>query len=352
MKCAYKLLTVSLICGTSALQTAYAVDYLLPPSGSRIIGENQIYTVPNEGKNLEYVAAQYNTGVLLMLEANNTVDPFLPKPGSQLVVPSQMILPDTPREGIVINVAELRLYYYPPGQNRVEVFPLGIGQLGRETPVMTTRISQKIPNPTWTPTANTRAREAARGIKLPPVIPAGPNNPLGQYALRLEQGGGEYLIHGTNVKNSIGMRVSSGCMRMRAPDIKSLFSQVAWGTRVQIIDEPVKFTVEPNGKRYIEVHQPLSRNDWDNPQTMPIAINVALGRFIDSPLSDTTAIDNAITRRAGYPVEVNAGMVTAPPITPLGTAPVQRTRLLSSPAPITPVQASNSVLSSGAVDTQ
>lgn len=322
MKRAFSQITLILISALAASQSARAVDYLLPPPGSRIIGENQTYNVPTDGKDLEAVAAKYNTGILLLLEANNTVDPYLPKPGSELTIPSQMILPDTPRVGIVINLAELRLYYYPPGQNRVEVYPLGIGQLGRETPVMVTRVSQKIPNPTWTPTANIRARSAAQGITLPAMVPAGPNNPLGRYALRLEQGGGEFLIHGTNARNSIGLRVSSGCMRMRAPDIKALFSQVAWGTRVQIINEPVKYSVEPDGRRYVEVHQPLSRNDWDNPQTLPIAISATFGAFIDNPLSDQALVGTAITRRAGYPVLVNAqqGVPSQPvPITPVQT---------------------------------
>jgi lipoprotein-anchoring transpeptidase ErfK/SrfK len=333
MKCAFTKITFLLISTLAASQSAWAVDYLLPPPGSRIIGENKTYIVPNDGKNLEAVAAKYSTGVLLLLEANNTVDPFLPKPGSELIIPSQMILPDTPREGIVINLAELRLYYYPPGQNRVEVYPLGIGQLGRETPVMVTRISQKIPNPTWTPTANIRARSAAQGINLPAVVPAGPNNPLGRYALRLEKGGGEYLIHGTNARNSIGLRVSSGCMRMRAPDIKALFSQVAWGTRVEIINEPVKYTTEPDGKRYVEVHQPLSRNDWENPQTVPIAISASFGSFIDNPLSDKAQVDSALARRAGYPVLINAPQGV--PSQPVNITPVQSVRAATGAAPVT-----------------
>lgn len=335
MKCAFSQLTIIFISALAASQSAWAVDYLLPPPGSRIIGENQTYIVPNDGKNLEAVAAKYNTGVLLLLEANNTVDPFLPKAGSEITIPSQMILPDTPREGIVINLAELRLYYFPPGQNRVEVYPLGIGQLGRETPVMVTRISQKIPNPTWTPTANIRARSAAQGITLPAVVPAGANNPLGRYALRLEKGGGEFLIHGTNARNSIGLRVSSGCMRMRAPDIKALFTQVAWGTRVQIINEPVKFTTEPDGRRFVEVHQPLSRNDWENPQTVPIAVSATFAAFIDNPLSDKAQVDSAITRRSGYPVLINAAQGV--PSQPVNITPIQSVRTAPGAAPVTQV---------------
>ncbi|EOI3501783.1 L,D-transpeptidase LdtE [Cronobacter dublinensis] len=295
----------------------HAVDYPLPPPGSRLIGQNQTYIVPAASKNLEKVAETFQTGVLLLLEANNTVDPFLPTPGSELTIPTQMLLPDTPREGIVVNLAELRLYYYPPGENRVEVYPIGIGLNGRETPVMSTRIIQKIPNPTWTPTAAMRARSQAQGITLPAVIPAGANNPLGRFALRLQQGGGEYLIHGTNARSSIGLRASSGCIRMRAADIKALFNQVAWGTRVQIINEPVKYASEPDGQRYVEVHQPLSRSDADNPQTMPVVIIAAFGQFIDDAGTDAMAVDNALTRRAGYPVTVSAHSAPPAQVTPI-----------------------------------
>lgn len=318
MKCAFSLTLISFACAMLSSQAAFAVSYPLPPPGSRLIGENVRYTVPNDGKNLESIAAKFNTGILLLLEANNTVDPWLPKPGSEVIIPSQMLLPDTPREGIVINLAELRLYYYPPGQNRVDVYPIGIGQLGRETPEMVTRISQKIPNPTWTPTANIRARSLAQGIKLPAVVPAGPNNPLGRYALRLEQGGGEYLIHGTNVARSVGMRVSSGCIRLRAADIKALFNQTSWGTRVQIVNQPVKYATEPDGRRYVEVHQPLSRNDWENPQTVPIAVNASFASFSDNPASNRELIEQAMARRAGYPVQVSVTQKgVSPSVVPL-----------------------------------
>ncbi len=330
------LITLSLLGSLSASHGVWAVDYTLPAPGSRLIGQNQIYTVPADGKNLESIAQRFDTGILLLLEANNTVDPLLPMPGSELTIPSQMLLPDTPREGIVINLAELRLYYYPPGKNIVQVFPIGIGQQGRETPVMSTRIIQKIPNPTWTPTANIRARSLAQGIKLPAVIPAGPNNPLGRYALRLEQGGGEYLIHGTNARSSVGLRASSGCMRMRAADIQTLFAQAAWGTRVQIVNEPIKFSVEPDGRRYVEVHQPLSRNDWEDPQTVPIAVTARFVQFSEETGSDYNGINSAIVRRAGYPVQVNA---TASPSTPV--MPVQSVR--SNVAPVS--QASGTLVS-------
>jgi len=283
------------------------MDYPLPPAGSRLIGQNQTYTIQEGDNKLQTIARRFNTAAQVILETNNTIAPVNPAPGTVITIPSQMLLPDTPREGIVVNLAELRLYYFPPGENIVQVFPLGIGQLGLETPVTTTRVSQKIPNPTWTPTAGIRARSLEQGIKLPPVVPAGPNNPLGRFALRLGVGNGEYLIHGTSAPDSVGLRVSSGCMRMNAPDIKALFEQVRVGTRVQIINEPVKFSVEPDGKRYIEVHRPLAQAEGENPQVSPITHSADFATFVSQAGSDKALIDKALSRRAGIPVVVSSG---------------------------------------------
>ena len=301
------LITLLLLSSLGALQSARAMDYPLPPAGSRLIGQNQTYTIQEGDNKLQTIARRFNTAAQVILETNNTIAPVNPAPGTVITIPSQMLLPDTTREGIVVNLAELRLYYFPPGQNIVQVYPLGIGQLGLETPVTTTRVSQKIPNPTWTPTPGIRARSLEQGIKLPPVVPAGPNNPLGRFALRLGVGNGEYLIHGTSAPDSVGLRVSSGCMRMNAPDIKALFEQVRVGTRVQIINEPVKFSVEPDGKRYIEVHRPLAQVEGENPQVSPITHSADFAAFVSQAGSDKALIDKALSRRAGIPVIVSSG---------------------------------------------
>ncbi|HIC8927147.1 TPA: L,D-transpeptidase LdtE [Enterobacter asburiae] len=301
------LITLLLLSSLGALNSARAMDYPLPPAGSRLIGQNQTYTIQEGDNKLQTIARRFNTAAQVILETNNTIAPVNPAPGTVITIPSQMLLPDTPREGIVVNLAELRLYYFPPGENIVQVFPLGIGQLGLETPVTTTRVSQKIPNPTWTPTPGIRARSLEQGIKLPPVVPAGPNNPLGRFALRLGIGNGEYLIHGTSAPDSVGLRVSSGCMRMNAPDIKALFEQVRVGTRVQIINEPVKFSVEPDGKRYIEVHRPLAQAEGENPQVSPITHSADFATFVSQSGSDKVLIEKALSRRAGIPVIVSSG---------------------------------------------
>lgn len=289
---------------------ASATEYPLPAADSRLIGENITYTVPEDGRSLEAIAAHYKIGLLGMLEANPGTDPWLPKAGSQLIIPGQMLLPDTKREGIVVNLAELRLYYYPLNEDKVVVYPIGIGQSGANTPPMITRISQKIPNPSWTPTPNIRKRYAQEGKALPVTISAGPDNPMGLFALRLAYGQGHYLIHGTNADFGIGMRVSSGCIRLRPEDIEALFNSVPKGTRVQIINEPLKYAIEPDGKRYVEVHQPLSRTERDDPQTMPIALTENAKKFARSALSDDAVIKEAITRRSGMPVLASAGEAT------------------------------------------
>lgn len=301
------LITVALLTALSVSHGVWAVDYPLPPANSRLIGQNQWWTVQEGDRNLQAIARHFDTAAMLILEANDTLAPVEPKPGTQVLIPSQMLLPDVPREGIVVNLAELRLYYFPPGQNQVQVYPLGIGQQGLETPEMTTRVGQKIPNPTWTPTAGIRARSLEKGIKLPPVVPAGPNNPLGRYALRLAYGNGEYLIHGTSAPDSVGLRVSSGCMRMNAADIQALFSQVKTGTPVRVINQPVKFAIEPDGKRYVEVHRPLTQDEAGNTRTIPHTLPAAFHQFAGDKTVDDAQLKKALSRRAGYPVVVSTG---------------------------------------------
>ncbi|MFI8416448.1 L,D-transpeptidase family protein [Serratia sp. NPDC078593] len=307
MKRALSLMGVLFATVLTGMQTASATEYPLPPADSRLIGENITYTVPNDGRSLEAIAAEFQIGLLGMLEANPGTDPYLPKPGSVLTIPTQMLLPNTPREGIVVNLAELRLYYYPKDEKKVIVYPIGIGQTGMNTPLKVTSVSQKIPNPTWTPTANIRKRYAAQGVTLPGVVPAGPENPMGLFAMRLAMGRGEYLIHGTNANFGIGMRVSSGCIRLRPNDIEALFSKVPKGTRVQIINEPVKVSAEPDGKRYVEVHQPLSKVESDDPQTMPIHLSKEQKAFLNAAETDKAEFDSAMVRRSGMPVLVSVG---------------------------------------------
>ncbi|MFY9995259.1 MAG: L,D-transpeptidase [Leclercia sp.] len=286
-------------------QSALAVSYPLPPEGSRLVGNPLVITVP-QGNTLplEAFAAQYSQGLSNMLEANPGTDLFLPQSGSQLIVPQQVILPETVREGIVVNVAEMRLYYYPQGSNTVEILPIGIGEAGRETPRnWVTTVQRKQEGPTWSPTPNTRRAYAKEGKTLPAFVPAGPDNPMGLYAIYI---GRLYAIHGTNANFGIGLRVSQGCIRLRDDDIKYLFDNVPVGTRVQLIDQPVKTTIEPDGSRWVEVHEPLSRNrtEFESSNKVPLPITPALRAQLKGAGVDTVRVDGALERRSGMPVNI------------------------------------------------
>lgn len=287
-------------------KSASAVTYPLPTDGSRLVGENQVVTIPDGNTlPLEDFAAQYQMGLSNMLEANPGVDPYLPKGGTILNIPQQLILPDTPHEGIVINSAEMRLYYYPKGTNTVIVLPIGIGQLGKDTPInWVTKVERKRANPTWTPTAKMHAEYAAAGEPLPPVVPAGPDNPMGLYALYI---GRLYAIHGTNANFGIGLRVSHGCVRLRNEDIKFLFENVPVGTRVQFVNEPVKATSEPDGSRYIEVHNPLSTSEdqINNNELVPITLTKAVTTVTSQSDVDQNVVEQAVQNRSGMPVRLN-----------------------------------------------
>lgn len=300
---------VKLLCALAVAlgcQSALAVTYPLPPEGSRLVGSTLNITVPKDNHlPLEAFAAQYGQGLSNMLEANPGVDVFLPKSGSTLVIPQQLILPNTVRQGIVLNVAEMRLYYYPPGSGTVEVLPIGIGQAGRETPRnWVTSVERKQEAPSWTPTANTRREYAKRGESLPAFVPAGPDNPMGLYAIYI---GRLYAIHGTNANFGIGLRVSQGCIRLRNDDIKYLFDNVPVGTRVQIIDQSVKYTTEPDGSRWVEVHEPLSRNraEYESDNKVPLPITPALRSFTQGAGVDVNRAKATLERRSGMSVNIS-----------------------------------------------
>jgi L,D-transpeptidase YcfS len=265
-----------------------------------MVGRTQYHQVES-GESLADIAKQYDVGFLTLMAANKGVDPFLPAEDFVLTIPTQIILPQVPREGIVINLAELRLYYFQPEKNLVHIFPVGIGRIGRDTPEMVTSISQKRPNPTWTPPASIRKEYLEKGIELPRVVPAGPENPLGEYAMRLAYGVGDYLIHGTNKDFGIGLRVSSGCIRMNPKDIDWLFPKVKLGEKVRVINEPVKIALEPDRSVFLEAHEPLTRSDGSKKDLkIPQELQWWLEEF---DLSDAKA-RAAILAQNGVPVEV------------------------------------------------
>ncbi|WP_158783255.1 L,D-transpeptidase family protein [Pantoea sp. BAV 3049] len=306
MKKSIRALAALALAVTAYSHSAFAVVYTLPAANSRLIGQNLEITLPQDSKlPLEAFAAQYQMGLSNMLEANPGVDVYLPKAGSKLIIPQQLILPDAPREGIVINSAEMRLYYYPKGTNTVVVLPVGVGELGKDTPInWTTAVERKKDGPTWTPTKKMHADSVAAGAPLPAVFPAGPDNPMGLYALYI---GRLYAIHGTNANFGIGLRVSHGCVRLRADDIKWLFDNVPVGTRVQFIDQPIKATVEPDGSRLVEVHNPLSQTEeqFNSREPIPLSITPVVNKVVSDASVDTAAMEDALKARTGMPTKVN-----------------------------------------------
>ncbi|HFQ9141844.1 TPA: L,D-transpeptidase family protein [Enterobacter cancerogenus] len=286
--------------------SAFALTYSLPKDNSRLIGENISVVIPKHNrKPLEYYASMYNVGLSNLLEANPGVDPYLPADGTALHIPRQLLLPDAPRKGIIINSAEMRLYYYPPEEGHVIVLPIGIGMVGGKTPDnWVTKVQRKKAGPTWTPTLHERQDYAKEGVILPVTVPAGPENPMGLYALYI---GNLYAIHGTNADFGIGLRVSHGCVRLRAPDIEELFKIVPAGTRVQFVNQPVKVAKEPDGSVWIEVHEPLSETLEDFESTKKVALPVVpkLQQYVQSGVVNPEKVSKAIDRRSGEPTRID-----------------------------------------------
>lgn len=254
----------------------YAVEYDLPSKNLRLIGVNQYHKI-QKGDYFQNIAEKYNVGFLALMAANPGVDPFLPELDSKLVIPSAMLLPYAKHEGILINLPELRLYYFPANEDKVHVFPVGIGREGLATPKATSYISSKRKDPTWRPTDAMRKRYfKEHGKELAREIPAGPDNPFGKYALRL--GTSEYLIHGTNQRFGIGMRASSGCIRMFDEDIEWMFENIPLNTKVRIIEQPIKMSYESEGRRVIEVHSPLTIDNTAQKVKVTAAVKNFIGK--------------------------------------------------------------------------
>ncbi len=197
---------------------------------SDIVGINTYYTVMQED-NFYALARRYNIGIIELISANPGMDPWVPEPETVIKIPTIHILPEKSlRKDIVINLPELRLYYFQ-NEKVVMTFPIGIGREGWQTPVGKTKIIQKRKNPSWTPPQSIREENPG----LPLVVPPGPDNPMGEYALSLALSG--IAIHGTNRPYGIGVRSSHGCIRMYPEDIEQLFDVVNIGTQVTIIDQ-------------------------------------------------------------------------------------------------------------------
>jgi len=294
---------LSLVTLVAVACPALALELPMPAPGEDIVGQVQVIEARYEDTFADLGAAN-DLGYLEMVAANPGVDPWLPGAGTEVILPTRYILPPGPREGIVINLAEYRLYYYPKGQNVVHTFPLGIGREGWSSPVANARITAKTPNPGWYPPKSIREEHAAEGDPLPSYVPPGPDNPLGPYKMALSVPG--YLIHGSNKKFGIGMRVSHGCFRMLNHNVLQLADMAPVGTPVRIINEPYKFG-RSNGRVYLEAHAPLDDTGVDASvvDKHTAVINTLLKRDELGDLRlDWEMVREVVASEDGLPVEI------------------------------------------------
>lgn len=282
-------------------QTSFSLTFELPRDGD-LIGEIQMTTV-RVGESLAEIGRRYDVGVYEMIEANPSVDPWIPPTGSVVVIPTQFILPSGPRKGIVLNLAEMRLYYYDPLKPIVTTYPIGIGKKGWSTPLATTTVVRKKKDPTWTPPESIRREHREKGDILPAVVAGGPDNPMGRYAIYLAMEG-SYHIHGTHKPGGIGVRGSHGCMRLYPEDIEALYYIVPIGTTVRIIHEPYKIGWHKN-HLYLESHQPLTEAGYVNSDSIE-SLKTAIERAITGTYTvNWTSAQMAAKAQKGYPMRID-----------------------------------------------
>jgi L,D-transpeptidase ErfK/SrfK len=245
--------------GCALAAPALATVYTLSDPDQQVVGEDQTVTTVYEDT-LYDLARTYSLGSEELIRVNPGIDPWLPGAGKPILVPSRHILPPGPHLGIIVNLPEHRLYYFPKPKRgaaqQVISYPVSIGKMDWRTPLGVTHVISKEKDPVWIPTESVRAEHAADGDPLPPRVPPGPNNPLGAFAMRLAAGNGTYLIHGTNNPIAVGLAVTHGCIRMYPEDVAALFPLIPVGTPVRIINEPVK-VAWVDGELLLEAHPPV-----------------------------------------------------------------------------------------------
>jgi L,D-transpeptidase ErfK/SrfK len=289
-----------------------AESFPLPENSDSVVGELR-YTEVRRGETLVDIAREVNLGYDQIILANPTLNRWIPDERAKVVVPHQYVLPGTTRRGLVLNIAELRLYFYPPitnGQPRyVVTHPVSIGRMDWRTPLGQTSVVKKERDPTWRPPPSIRREHELDGDHLPDFIAGGaPDNPLGRFALRL--GFPSYLIHGVDERKAygIGMRVTHGCIRMYPEDIESLFPQVQVGTPVLIVNEQVKIG-QRDGRIFLEVHQPLEENEDEAAPVAPRIPAADVVQFVRRRLGEMLDLDYSLIaeiaeRGDGIPTEI------------------------------------------------
>ena len=289
---------------------SYATTYNLPTSnGDRVVeaSTNETITVTaDHDQTLLDIARRYNLGQTEIVTINPMLDRWLIKKGTVVRLPNRRILPNTPHDGITLNIAEYRMYYYPadtPGT--VRSYAHGVGRQDWQTPLGKTSVAKKVKDPSWHPPESIRREHAANGDPLPEIVPPGPNNPLGAYALYLNLPG-EYRIHGTDVDKifGIGMQITHGCVRMYPEDIEALYKSVPIGTPVYIVKQPIKVGWLDN-TLYIEAHPDLEGEEKTADQRYSSALAlIQKANNNELPEFDQIALNQAIKALDGTPVPI------------------------------------------------
>jgi len=321
-------LLLSLFLASSSLQ---ATVFLLPenPSDSLIKAEDMLtnsQTFAGQKDDLLDIARRFDLGQNEIVRLNPTVDRWLPAMDAPIQLQNTRLLPDSTPKGIILNLPEFRLYYYQAlrGDKPANILthPISVGRQDWETPLGKTTIVAKKENPAWRPPASIKKEHAEKGDPLPDIVPAGPNNPLGLFAMRLGIPG--YLIHSTNKPFGVGLRVSHGCIRMYPKDIEKLFPLIKVGTDVTIVNQPVKVGWF-DGALYIEIHEPLEEHQFDD----LVSISLDLieqennGQLL---IIDSKALKQAITQKNGLPVKIYE-KPKLKPIEPQPATPIAKTIL-------------------------
>ena len=288
----FSLLFLSLLAAVSQ-----ATVYEIPTDGSSVVGADLHMKTAYKDTLLD-IARRNSLGYYEIIRANPGVDMWLPGEGTDVMLPGRRILPSGPREGIVVNLPEHRLYYYPKprkGESPVVItYPVSIGRMDWVTPLGETRVIEKVKHPVWIPPESVRKEHLANGDPLPAVVKPGPDNPLGDFKMRLAAGNGTYEIHGTNNPMAVGMAITHGCIRMYPEDVAALFPIIPVGTKVRLINEPVKVAFV-GGELLMEAHPPVDdegQNTTDpNMELLSQKLDQALG-------NTTTAINWDLAREA------------------------------------------------------
>lgn len=273
---------------------AFAID-------GDVAGSLSVFTTKYEDT-FAAIGNELSLGYLELVKANPGVDPWLPGDGTRITLPRQYVLPDVERKGIVINLAEYRLYYFT--DKGVQVYPVGVGTDDNPSPLTDAEVTMPLESPAWYPPASIRAEYEASGDYLPRMIPPGPGNPLGSHALMLSEEG--YLIHGTNKQFGVGMQVSHGCFRMYNEDISRFVYQVSKGTPVRVIKQPVKIGLS-GGEVWLEVHRPHEEYSDQDREWLWQEVTEALDSFLQRRPGveiQRRAIELAVDQADGLPTMV------------------------------------------------